>query len=239
MNLTCCEDLRNRKKFLKNPNDLTTLAKLIDHTLLKIDAKNSNFLDLFAEANQFGFRSVCVPPSLIKLAKQHCKDVLVCTVIGFPNGYNTIESKVFEVKDALFKGTDEIDFVHNVNFVKSKEWDLLKTEYSQIVKSSQACTTKLILETSLLSEAELIKCIELAVDAGVNMIKTSTGFGQRGASVEDISLIQKTLDTILGKNNTVGIKASGGVRTDKDALKMIKLGATRIGTSNGVAMVSA
>ncbi len=229
------EDFKNRDKLLK---EKTNIADLIDHTLLKMDAQENDFLVLFEQANEYKFKSVCVPTSVVKMAKKHCKSSLICTVIGFPNGYATTVNKVTEMHEALENGADEIDFVNNVILVKSQKWDDVLKEYCEIVKSSQNKVTKVILETSLLTEKEIIQCTELAAHAGVNIIKTSTGFGKRGASVEDIVLIKATLQKISEKNKTlIGIKASGGVRTFEDALKMIQNGATRIGTSNGPAIV--
>lgn len=234
LNQTLNEDFQNRSLFLENHNNHRVLAKLIDHTLLRIDATDDDFLKLFAEANQFLFKSVCVPPACVALAKHHCSQVSICTVIGFPNGYSTTESKIFETKDAIANGADELDFVNNIIYVKSKQWNKLQLEYEKIVEASDARITKLILETSLLTPNEIIKCTELAAEAGVNIIKTSTGFGKRGASTEDIDLIA----SILNKYQyPVGIKASGGIRTYEDALLVIKHGATRIGTSSGVLMI--
>jgi len=233
------EDFHNRELFLNDQTQHNALAKLIDSTLLKMDATQDAFLKLFSDANQYQFKSVCVPPSMVKLAHLHCKDVLICTVVGFPNGYNTTHNKVLETQNALDKGANEIDFVNNVIFVKSNMWIELQNEYSALVNSAQKNVTKLILETSLLTKEEIVKCTQLAIEAGVNIIKTSTGFGSRGASLEDISLIQKTLHEFDDKTKMkVGIKASGGVRTREDALNMLKAGATRIGTSNGATMVS-
>lgn len=228
------DDYHTRDLLLQNPDDSKILAQLIDSTLLKIDASVNDFLKLFSDANQYLFRSVCVPPSYVDLAKKNCQNILVCTVVGFPNGYSTIQNKLNEIEEMHTFGLDEIDFVHNITFVKSNHWTKLEHEYSEIVKKSQGKVTKLILETSVLTDDEIAKCTILAVNAGISIIKTSTGFGNRGANADDIGIIHNALTRVFGMSKpTVGIKASGGIRTKVDAINMITLGATRIGTSYG------
>lgn len=227
-------DYHTRALFLTDEKHLDILAQLVDSTLLRIDASQDEFLKLFADANKYLFKSVCVPPSYVALAKEHCTHVLVCTVVGFPNGYSTIKNKLNEIDEVCDYGVDEIDFVHDITLIKSNNWSCLEQEYLQVVRAGQGKVIKLILETSVLSADEIIKCTQIAVNCGVNVIKTSTGFGRRGADASDIDIIRNVLKQIFGQSTPgVGIKASGGIRTIHDAICMIKLGATRIGTSNG------
>lgn len=232
------QDFNSREKFLRNPQDAKLLVPLIDSTLLKPNATKIDFLNLFSDANQYSFKSVCIPPCYVSLAKEHCKTSLLCTVIGFPNGYNTTQNKVKETEEAVALGADEIDFVQNINFVKSNAWNNLEIEYKKIIKAAKSKMIKLILETSLLTDNEIEKCTWIAAECGIDTIKTSTGFGSRGANENDIKIINATLQNFFHSEILrVGIKASGGIKTFSDALKMIRLGATRIGTSNATQII--
>jgi len=227
-------DYQTRELFLAHQSDMILFAQLIDSTLLRINASMHDFEKLFADANQYRFKSVCVPPSYVYMGKQHCTNSLICTVVGFPNGYNTTNNKMKEIDECLHDGADEIDFVQNLTFVKSQNWKALKHEYLSLVQASSKRVTKVILETSVLSDDEIKACTLLAVECGINIIKTSTGFGSRGANPNDIYVIKNALKELFGEAQpTVGIKASGGIRTRKDGIDMLQLGATRIGTSNG------
>lgn len=241
MNYSISEDFENRKKFIADISQTQFLARLIDSTLLKTNATKDDFIKLCLDANKHHFKSVCIPPSYISLAKEYCQNVLVCTVIGFPNGYTTTQNKILETKEAILIGADEIDFVQNVTCVKSNDWDKLEFEYKGILSAADGKVTKIILETSLLTPEEIEKCTKIAVNCGIHIIKTSTGFGSRGATQNDINIIQSTIQSILKENThsnlSIGIKASGGVRLFEDAVNMIQCGATRIGTSNGVQML--
>lgn len=241
------EDLRAdcaaRQAVLSGKDVAIWLPRLIDHTLLKPEADSGKIDLLCREAAAHKFRSICVPPAWIEVAKKSLREsraaeTKLCVVVGFPNGYNTTRAKAFETEDAVEKGATEIDFVQNAGFVKSGLWTSLEDEYSSIVNAAQGCLVKIILETSLLTSDEIVRCTELAVKAGVHVIKTSTGFGSRGASLADLETISKTLTT-LGRTETevVGIKASGGVRSLEDAIKFVRAGATRLGTSSGVAIL--
>lgn len=210
------------------------INKLIDHTALKPNTNKESILKLIAEAKTYDFASVCVNPCWVVLAHQELKntDVKVCTVIGFPLGANTTEVKVFETKDAIEKGAQEIDMVINIAMLKDKEYDYVENEIHQIVEAAKdKAIVKVIIETCLLTDEEKIKACELSQKAGADFVKTSTGFSTGGATVHDIALMRKTVGAEMG------VKASGGVHTHEEALAMVKAGATRIGASAGVKLL--
>ncbi len=207
-------------------------SKYIDHTLLKAYAKETDIYYLCAEAKEYNFKSVCVNPSFVSYAKEQLKDsdVLVCTVIGFPLGANTTKTKVFEAVDAINNGADEIDMVINISKVKDADYDYVYNEIKEIKEAIKEHTLKVIIETCYLT-AEEIKNVSLIVKkANANFVKTSTGFGTGGATVENVKLIKEAVGDF-------DIKASGGIKTKEDFDKMIEAGATRIGTSNGKNLV--
>lgn len=213
-----------------------TINRMIDHTNLKPDTRKENIMQLINEAKEYHFASVCVNPVWVELAAGELKgtDVKVCTVIGFPLGANTKETKVFETKDAIIKGAEEVDMVINISKLKDGDNDYVQSEIAEIVEAAKGkALVKVIIETCLLSDAEKETACKLARNAGADFVKTSTGFSTGGATVEDVALMSK----IVG--NTMGVKASGGVRTKEDAEAMIQAGATRLGASSGVAIVSA
>lgn len=210
------------------------INKLIDHTALKPNTNKESILKLIAEAKTYDFASVCVNPCWVALAHQELKntDVKVCTVIGFPLGANTTEVKVFEAKDAIEKGAQEIDMVINIAMLKDKEYDYVENEIHQIVEAAKdKAIVKVIIETCLLTDEEKIKACELSQKAGADFVKTSTGFSTVGATVHDIALMRKTVGAEMG------VKASGGVHTHEEALAMVEAGATRIGASAGVKLL--
>lgn len=206
------------------------LNKLIDHTLLKADALPSEVVALCQEAKQYKFKSVCINTGFVPLSAKELKgsNVLVCTVIGFPLGAMSTSAKAFETKQAISDGADEIDMVINISRLKAKDYTYVFNDIKEVVKNAAGKTVKVILETSLLTQEEKIKACELTLQAKAHFVKTSTGFSTGGATVEDIALMRK----VVGLN--FGVKASGGVRSLEDMEKMIKAGATRIGTSSGV-----
>ncbi|MGE5628537.1 MAG: deoxyribose-phosphate aldolase [Solirubrobacterales bacterium] len=207
------------------------LAKYIDHTILKPEAVESEIINLCREAVEYGFASVCINPYHVKFASEILKDskVKVCTVIGFPLGANTTEVKVFETMDALKNGADEIDMVINIGKLKEQNYDYVGTEISKIAEVVKGKgILKVIVETCLLSKDEIIKISEIVRDSGADFIKTSTGFSKDGAKVDDIKLMKSIL------LDTIGIKASGGIRDKETAVAMIEAGATRIGASASV-----
>lgn len=210
------------------------INKLIDHTALKPNTNKKSILKLIAEAKTYDFASVCVNPCWVALAHQELKntDVKVCTVISFPLGANTTEVKVFETKDAIEKGAQEIDMVINIAMLKDKEYDYVENEIHQIVEAAKdKAIVKVIIETCLLTDEEKIKACELSQKAGADFVKTSTGFSTGGATVHDIALMRKTVGAEMG------VKASGGVHTHEEALAMVEAGATRIGASAGVKLL--
>ena len=212
----------------------TAIAPLIDHTLLKADARREDIIKLAEEAKTYGFASVCVNPGFVSTAYEVLKDtpqVKVCTVIGFPLGANTSEVKAYETKDAIANGATEVDMVINISALKDGNDDYVAADIKAVVEAAKGkALTKVIIETCLLTEEEKVRACKLAVQAGADFVKTSTGFSTGGATKEDIALMRKT----VGPN--VGVKASGGVRSAEDALVMIEAGASRIGTSGGVAI---
>lgn len=209
------------------------LAKYIDHTLLKPQASREDIEKLCREARQYGFFSVCVNPYWVSFCKDQLKgsDVKVCTVIGFPLGANTTETKVFEAKDALKNGADELDMVINLGAVKSADWDTVLQDIKAICAAGKDFTLKVIIETSVLTQEEKIKACELSAQAGADFVKTSTGFTGGGATAEDVRLMRAHVPA------NMQVKASGGVRTREDFDAMVAAGATRIGASAGVKII--
>ncbi|MGN8841382.1 deoxyribose-phosphate aldolase [Niallia sp. Sow4_A1] len=211
------------------------IAKMIDHTLLKADATKEQIVTLCEEAKQYTFASVCVNPTWVKVASELLDgtEVKVCTVIGFPLGATTSATKAFETEDAIKNGATEVDMVINIGALKDKNYDLVKEDIKAVVDAAKGkALSKVIIETSLLTNEEKEIACKLAVEAGADFVKTSTGFSTGGATVEDIALMRKTVGP------SVGVKASGGVRSSEDTAKMIEAGATRIGASSGVAIVN-
>ncbi len=210
------------------------IGKYIDHTNLKMSATENDIAKLCHEAIEYGFETVCVNPYYVTLAKDLLKDtnIGVCTVVGFPLGMNTPKVKAYEAIEATENGADEIDMVINVGALKDKDYEYVKSEIEEIRDSIDGKTLKVIIETSLLSKDEIIKMTEICNDTFVNFIKTNTGFGSRGVTLEDVELINKH------KNEVLEIKASGGIKTYGQMNKLIEAGATRIGTSNSVEIVT-
>lgn len=210
------------------------INQYIDHTLLKPESTQEQIDHLLSEAVEYQFASVCVNPTWVA----HCSKTLagtgvkVCTVVGFPLGANTSSVKAFETKDAIANGADEIDMVINVGQLISGQYEVVKADIRAVVEASQDKLVKVIIETCLLTNDEKVKACQLAVSAGADFVKTSTGFSAAGATVEDIVLMRET----VGPN--IGVKAAGGARSYEDAEAFIEAGATRIGTSSGVAIVS-
>ncbi|WPU65940.1 deoxyribose-phosphate aldolase [Peredibacter starrii] len=206
----------------------------IDHTLLKADASAAQIEKLCAEAREHEFFSVCVNSYYVKKALSFLSgsNVKVCTVVGFPLGASTMETKRFEAMKAVAEGAREIDMVINVSAIKSGEWQYVLDDMSSLAQvcHQQGSILKVILETCLLTQEEKIKACELAVKAKVDFVKTSTGFSTGGATIEDVKLMR----SIVG---TMGVKASGGIRDAETARKMIEAGATRLGTSASVEIV--
>ena len=214
----------------------STIARMIDHTLLRPDATLQEIEKLCAEAKQYSFASVCINPSYVKTCARLLRDtsVKVCTVIGFPLGATSTESKAFEADQALRDGAREIDMVINVGMLKSGNYDYVEQDVASVVRTSKrySALTKVIIETGLLSDEEKVKSCMLAKWADADFVKTSTGFAKGGATVGDIALMRK----VVGKE--LGVKASGGVRSQEQARALIASGADRIGASASVKIVT-
>lgn len=210
------------------------LNSYIDHTNLKKDATAEDIMKLCEEAMKYHFASVCVYPYYVKAVKDYLKNsnVEVCTVIGFPNGMHTTNTKVYEAIEAVDNGATEIDMVINIGALKDKNYDYIKQEISEIRDAIAGRTLKVIIEECLLTDEEIVKMTEICNETFVNFIKTSTGFDKHGATVHAVELMNKH------KGEVLEIKASGGIKDIKTAEEMIKAGATRLGTSSGVALMT-
>lgn len=199
---------------------------VVDHTLLAQTSTWEQIKELCDDACLYGTASVCIPPSFVKRAKEYVGSMLkICTVIGFPNGYQTTEVKKFETKDAIDNGADEIDMVISISDLKDKKYDEIENEIRALKEICGERILKVIIETCLLTEEEKIKMCEIVTKSGADYIKTSTGFSTAGATFEDIALFKKH----VGEN--VKIKAAGGISSFEDAEKFVELGADRLGTS--------
>lgn len=207
------------------------LAGMIDHTLLKADASKAEITKLTEEAKKYSFASVCINPVWVAYAAEQLSGtgVKVCTVIGFPLGASTSAVKALETKDAIANGATEVDMVIHIGALKDGNNELVEKDIRAVVEAAAGkALVKVIIETSLLTDEEKIRACELAVKAGADFVKTSTGFSTGGATPEDVALMRRTV------GERTGVKASGGVRSREDMLRMIEAGATRIGASSGV-----
>ena len=213
---------------------MNSLSSLIDHTNLRPDALHSDIEILCKEAIQYKFASVCINPVYVSYAKSILKDEnpKVCSVVGFPLGADSEEMKYAEARFLIFQGVDEIDMVMNIAFLKERKIDLVKNEIKKVVEAADGNCVKVIIETSLLNQDEKALACNIVMESGAAFVKTSTGFSSSGATLEDVRLIKKLV------GDRVGIKASGGIKTKNEALKLIEAGATRIGTSRGVEIIS-
>ncbi|WP_027063558.1 deoxyribose-phosphate aldolase [Mesoplasma seiffertii] len=209
------------------------LNKYIDHTLLKPEATKAQIVKLCDEAKEHDFATVCVNSFWTKFAKTQLKgtNVGVTTVIGFPLGACSTATKVFETTQAIADGSDEIDMVVNIGALKDQDYQTVLADMQAVKQAAKNKIVKCIMENCLLSKTEIVKACELAVEAGLDYVKTSTGFNSSGATVEDVALMFKTV------NGKALVKAAGGVRNHQDAMAMIDAGANRLGTSGGVAIV--
>lgn len=209
------------------------IAKLIDSTILKPESVENEICKLCEDAIEYNFFSVCVNPTWVKYCKDKLNDssVKVCSVIGFPLGALSTVDKVNESLNAIKNGVDELDMVINIGFLKGKQMDLFEKDIAKVREVAKNKLLKVIIETCLLTDEEKIIACEITKKVGADFVKTSTGFSSGGATVEDISLMRKTV------GNDFGVKASGGIRTLDDVLKMLNAGVSRIGTSNGVNII--
>lgn len=208
------------------------ILKIVDHTLLTQTSTWEQIKEILDDGMKYETASACIPPLFVKRAKEYVKESLpICTVIGFPNGYNTTAVKVFETEEAVKNGADEIDMVINMGDLKDKKYDIILNEIKDIHKACKGKILKVIIETCLLTEDEKIKMCEIVTESGAEYIKTSTGFSTSGATLEDVFLMKK----YVGKN--VKIKAAGGISSFEDAEKFIEAGADRLGTSRLVKII--
>ena len=212
---------------------MNSLSSLIDYTNLRPDALHSDIEILCKEAIQYKFASVCINPVYVSYAKSILKDEnpKVCSVVGFPLGADSEEMKYAEARFLIFQGVDEIDMVMNTAFLKERKTDLVKNEIKKVVEAADGNCVKVIIETSLLNQDEKALACNIVMESGAAFVKTSTGFSSPGATLEDVRLIKKVV------GDRVGIKASGGIKTKNEALKLIEAGSTRIGTSRGVEII--
>ncbi|MCY9656596.1 deoxyribose-phosphate aldolase [Paenibacillus chondroitinus] len=211
------------------------IAQMIDHTLLKPDATKSEILKICSEAKQYSFATVCINPTWVSLAAKELEGsgVGITTVIGFPLGATTTFAKMAETRDAIANGATEVDMVLNIGALKSGDLDTVKKDVEGVVQASNGqAVVKVILETGLLTDEEKATASRICKEAGADFVKTSTGFGHGGATVEDIALMRKTVGPEMG------VKASGGVRDLETARKIVEAGATRIGASSSIAIVT-
>ena len=212
--------------------EIKDILSKVDHTLLARDSTWQDIKAIIDDGIKYGTASVCIPPSFVKVAAEYAdKRIAICTVIGFPNGYNTAAVKVFETEQAVKEGADEIDMVINIGLLKEKKYDGLLGEIKAIRCACQGKTLKVIIETCALTNEEKIKMCEIVGSSGADYIKTSTGFAGGGATKEDVALFAANVPTHLK------IKAAGGIRSISDAEDFIKLGASRLGTSSIVKIV--
>ena len=214
--------------------DEKKILSMVDHTLLLQGSTWEEIRLLCEDAMNYQTASVCIPPCYVKQAKEYVKDAMkICTVIGFPNGNQTTAVKVFETKDAVANGADEIDMVINIGMLKAKDYDYVLQEMMAIKEASEGRILKVIIETCLLTEEEKIQMCELVTKAGADFIKTSTGFSTAGATFSDVELFAKHV------GEGVSIKAAGGISSMEDAVRFMELGASRLGTSRIVKLVKA
>ncbi|MBR1758591.1 MAG: deoxyribose-phosphate aldolase [Lachnospiraceae bacterium] len=214
--------------------DKREILSKVDHTLLRVDSTWDEIKGLIDDAIRYQTASVCIPPSFVKRGKEYAAGrMAICTVIGFPNGYNTTACKVFETKDAIANGADEVDMVINVGLLRDKDYDAVEAEIRALKEAAGDKILKVIVETCLLTEEEKVKICELITAAGADFIKTSTGFSTGGATLEDVKLFKEH----VGPN--VRIKASAGVNTMEQGAAFIEAGASRLGTSRLVKAVKA
>lgn len=209
-------------------------AKMIDHTILKPDATIKQIETLCGEAVEYGFASVCVNSSYVPFCAELLadSDVKVCTVVGFPLGAMSTAGKVMEARQAIQDGADEIDMVVHVGMIKSGDWDYVESDIQEVVdEAKDKALVKVIIETCLLTDEEKVRVCQICRDTGADFVKTSTGFSTGGAAVEDVALMRRTV------GDDMGVKASGGVRTLEAAAAMAAAGATRLGTSSGIAII--
>lgn len=208
------------------------IAKFIDQTNLKQDASEADIIKLVEEQRKYKFRSICIAPSFLQVARKNLQNIYLTTVISFPNGYASTEAKIFEAKDAIKNGADDLDIVSNIGRIKMRDYDYLSKEVNNLRKNTKSHILKFIIETSFLNKEDIYFITSILVDNGVDYVKTSTGFSKSGAKLDDVKFIKENFD---GK---IKIKASGGISDYKTALEFIDAGADVIGTSHGLEIIN-
>lgn len=208
------------------------IAKFIDQTNLKQDASESDIIKLVEEQRKYDFRSICIAPSFLQVAHENLQNIYLTTVISFPNGYASTEAKIFEAKDAIKNGANDLDIVSNIGRIKMRDYDYLSKEVNNLREITKSHILKFIIETSFLNKEDIYFITSILVDNGVDYVKTSTGFTKSGAKLDDVKFIKENFD---GK---IKIKASGGISDYKTALDFIEAGADVIGTSHGLEIIN-
>ncbi|WP_058260199.1 deoxyribose-phosphate aldolase [Fenollaria timonensis] len=208
------------------------IAKFIDQTNLKQDASESDIIKLVEEQRKYKFRSICIAPSFLQVARKNLQNIYLTTVISFPNGYASTEAKIFEAKDAIKNGANDLDIVSNIGRIKMRDYDYLSKEVNALREITKSHILKFIIETSFLNKEDILYITKILAENGVDYVKTSTGFTKSGAKLDDVKFIKENFD---GK---IKIKASGGISDYKTALDFIDAGADVIGTSRGLEIIN-
>lgn len=208
------------------------IAKFIDQTNLKQDASEADIIKLVEEQRKYKFRSICIAPSFLQVARKNLQNIYLTTVISFPNGYASTEAKIFEAKDAIKNGANDLDVVSNIGRIKMRDYDYLSKEVNSLREITKSHILKFIIETSFLNKEDISFITKILIDNGVDYVKTSTGFTKSGAKLDDVKFIKENFD---GK---IKIKASGGISDYKTALEFIDAGADVIGTSHGLEIIN-
>lgn len=208
------------------------IAKFIDQTNLKQDASETDIIKLVEEQRKYKFRSICIAPSFLQVARKNLQNIYLTTVISFPNGYASTEAKIYEAKDAIKNGANDLDIVSNIGRIKMRDYDYLSKEVNDLREITKSHIIKFIIETSFLNKEDIYFITSILVDNGVDYMKTSTGFTKSGAKLDDVKFIKENFD---GK---IKIKASGGISDYKTALEFIDAGADVIGTSHGLEIIN-
>lgn len=208
------------------------IAKFIDQTNLKQDASESDIIKLVEEQRKYKFRSICIAPSFLRVARKNLQNIYLTTVISFPNGYASTEAKIFEAKDAIKSGANDLDVVSNIGRIKMRDYDYLSKEVNALREITKSHILKFIIETSFLNKEDILYITKILAENGVDYVKTSTGFTKSGAKLDDVKFIKENFD---GK---IKIKASGGISDYKTALEFIDAGADVIGTSHGLEIIN-
>lgn len=208
------------------------IAKFIDQTNLKQDASETDIIKLVEEQRKYKFRSICIAPSFLQVARKNLQNIYLTTVISFPNGYASTEAKIFEAKDAIKNGANDLDIVSNIGRIKMRDYDYLSKEVNDLREITKSHILKYIIETSFLNKEDILYITKILAENGVDYVKTSTGFTKSGAKLDDVKFIKDNFD---GK---IKIKASGGISDYKTALDFIDAGADVIGTSHGLEIIN-